>query len=122
MHAGFFAEIDDLFQAVVVLQRKGHSDLIQFVFRQDKGQVIDGTKHLDSLVNRASRHIIVQNAPYHIAPLGIGDNPVDIGFRRTRIPHQQNVFQIITAFAHQMQDSTDQRTHQNSRNRIDNGK
>lgn len=49
MHAGFFTEIDDLFQTVVVLQRKGHSDLIQFVFRQDKGQVIDGTQHLDSL-------------------------------------------------------------------------
>ena len=87
MDARFLAQIHDALQTVIILQRQGDSNLIQFIFRQDIQKVFDLAQHLNPLVQCAARHPVVQYSSYHISPLRIGIDPGNIFLCRPRISH-----------------------------------
>ena len=105
----FLAHVHNLFQMVIIFQGKGYRDLIQLTLGQDIGQIPDAAQHLDPLVQCPARHAVVQNPSHHISPLRVAVDAVDIFLRRTGIPHQQDIFEIIAFFTEILQQNADQR-------------
>ena len=119
MHTGLLTQIHQLLQAAVVLKGKRDRDLVQLVFRQDVQKVVDGTQNLHSLIGCSSRNLIIQNSSYHISPLGIAVDPVNIFLRCAGIPHQKDIFAVVAFFSYKMQAVTDKCPHQKSAYRVD---
>ena len=108
MHPGFLTECHDLFQTVIFIQPQSNGNLIQTVLRKDHHKVCDPSQDLYTFIFCSGFHMIIQNSPYLISPLGIGYDPVDIFFRRMTIPHKKDMLQIIALFPHTSEKIPDQ--------------
>ena len=103
MNPGFFTQVHDIFQMIVILQRQRDGDLVQLVFRKNVVDILDSSHHLDPLVNSAAGNPVVQNAPDHIAPLGVGVDSGNVLLRRPGIADEKNVFEIVALFPEELQ-------------------
>ena len=100
MHTGFFTHGNNFFQAEVFVQSKRNGNFIQFVFRQNDRQIIDSSKYLNSAVHRSGFHVVIENSADQIAPLRIGNDPVNIFLGRTAVADHQNLFLIAAVLPH----------------------
>ena len=91
MNSGALAQIHNVLQTVVILQRKGNGNLIHLVLRKNVLQISERSQNLHPAVQRSARNMIIQNAVHNIAPLRIGRNAVQIGFRRSGIANQNDM-------------------------------
>ena len=119
MHARLLAQSYDMLQFIIFVQPQRNDNLIQTVFRQDHHQIVDPSDHLNILISRSPRHIIIQNTPNQITPLGILFDPVNIFLRRAAVTYQQNVFQIHSVLTDLHQKHADQIPDQRLQNDID---
>ena len=87
MDAGFFAQIHDALQTVIIFQRQSNGNLIQFIFRQDVQEIFDLAQHLNAFVQCAARHPVIQYPSYHISPLRISIDSGNIFLRCPGISH-----------------------------------
>ena len=95
MHTKLFTDPDDVFQIIVILQRKGDGYLIQLILGEDHLQIGQSSQHLDPLVEGACRNVVIQDSHGHIPPLGIVIDAVNILLRRPGISYQQNMLQVV---------------------------
>ena len=98
MDTGLLTHIHNTLQMIVVFQRKGNSDLIQLVLRQDIKQVFYSPQHLNAFIEGSAGDTVIQNSSYHISPLRVGIDTVNVLLRCPRIPYQKNIFQVIALF------------------------
>ena len=87
MHAGFLTQRHDMLQLKIFIQSQRNHNFIQTVFRQDDHQIVNTPDNLYILISCSPRHIVIQNAPYQIAPLGILPDSVNVFLCRAAVPH-----------------------------------
>ena len=118
MHAGLLAHADNMLQLVVFCQPQGNGNLVQLVLRQDDGQVLHPSQHLDPPVLRTSRLIVRQNTPDDISPFRIGQDSVDILFGGTAVANQKDMLLVVPFLSHIPQTFADNIAHRHLRKDI----
>ena len=91
MHPRLLTQGNQLFQTVVMVQRKCDRNLVILVLLQLLLQIVNDAYHLHAPVLGADRHMVVQNPIDDITPFRVFAHPSDISLRRARIPDQQNM-------------------------------
>ena len=104
---------------IVILKGQSDCNFIQLIFRQNIVDILDPSHYLYTLVHGAAGNSVVQYSPDHIAPLGIGIDPGNIFLRRSGIPDQKNIFQIIPFFSKQLKETSYHKPAESGQHNID---
>ena len=108
MDSGLLTHAHDLLQLVILAQTQRDGDLVQPVGRKYHGKIGDPSDHLHSFIYSPRRHIVIQDPPDDITPLGIRLNPVYIFLCGTAVSYQYDLLLIQAPTAHIPQKREDQ--------------